>query len=128
MREIGNFLREQIGVRDDEQLAVDRAQTRALQSDALDGGGARVIFDRLADAERPVEDDRERGEEIRKNALRGKADRDTAATETRHQPGDLDPHIVENDDARDREQRDADQQADAAPRVAARSEEHTSEL
>src|SRR3546814_20128361 len=55
-----------------------------------------------------------------KNALRGKADRDTADTETRHQPGDIDPHIVENDDARDREQRDADEQADDAHRVAER--------
>src|SRR3546814_3967895 len=33
MREIGDFLREQIGVRNDEQLAVDRAQPRALRSE-----------------------------------------------------------------------------------------------
>src|SRR3546814_11941026 len=81
MREIVDVLREQIGVRNDEQLAVDRAQLRALQSDALDRRRAGIIFDRLADAERPVEDDRERSEEVGEDALRGEADRDAADAE-----------------------------------------------
>src|SRR3546814_3215388 len=106
-----------IGVRNDEQLAVDRAQPRALQSDALDRRRAGIIFDRLADAERPVEDDRERSEEVGEDALRGEADRDAADAEAGDQAGDVDSHIVEDDDARDREKGDADQKAENANRV-----------
>ena len=42
-----------------------------------------VIGDRVAAAERAVEDDRERGEQIREDALRRETDRDAADAETR---------------------------------------------
>src|SRR3546814_1067627 len=89
---------------------------RALEADALDRPRRIVVFDRLSDAERPVEDDRERGEKVGKDALRGETDRDAADAEPGDEAGDIDPHIVEDDDRRDREQRDADQQTDAPHR------------
>src|SRR3546814_13833647 len=49
---------------------------------------------------------------------RGQTDRDADDAEAGDQAGDVDPHIVEDDDRGDREQRDADQQADDAHRIA----------
>src|SRR3546814_2823883 len=60
---IGDLLGQEIGVGDHQQLAVRRADMRALEADALDRPRRIVVFDRLSDAERPVEDDRERSEE-----------------------------------------------------------------
>ena len=56
-----------------------------------------VVGDRVAAAERAVEDDRQRGEQVGEDALRGEADRDAADAETGDQPGDVDPEIVEHD-------------------------------
>ena len=75
-------------------------------------------LDRIAAPERPVEDDRQRREQILEDALRGEADGDAADAEAGDQAGDVDAQIVEHDDQRDREDRDADQQPDDPHRAA----------
>src|SRR3546814_2427271 len=91
MRVIGDLLGQEIGVGDHQQLAVRRADMRALEADALDRPRRIVVFDRLSDAERPVDDDRERGETVGKDALRGETDRDAADAEPGDEAGDRKP-------------------------------------
>ena len=95
-------LLEQVGVGDHHLLAGDRAHPRRLEADLLDRARGRVPADRIAAPERLVEQDRERREQIRENALRGEADGDAADAEPGDQAGDVDPEIVEHDDERDR--------------------------
>ena len=113
-------LLEQFGVGDHHFLAVQRADPRRLEADLLDRAGGRRIAeaDRVAAAERPVEDDRERREQVGEDALGGEADGDAADAEAGDQAGDVDAEIVEDDDDRDREQGDGDEQADDADRRA----------
>ena len=59
-----------------------------------------VELDRVAAPERLVEQDRERREQVRENALRGEADRDAADAEAGDQRGDVDAEIVEDEDDR----------------------------
>ena len=63
-----------------------------------------VVADRVALLERLVEQDRERREQVREDALRGKADGDAADAEAGDQRGDVHAEIVEDQDDRDREQ------------------------
>jgi hypothetical protein len=86
----------------------------------LDGAGGLVVADNVADAERAVEDDRQRREQVGEHALRRQADRDAADAEARDQAGHVHPDIVEHDDQRDREQREGDEQADEPERGAER--------
>ena len=79
-----------------------------------------AVADRVAAAERPVEHDRQRGEQVGENALRGEADGDAADAEAGDQRGDVDAEIVEDDDDRDGEHRDADQHADDRHGIAER--------
>ena len=117
-RHIVQLLVEQVLVGDHHLFAADRAHPRRFEPDLLDRARSRVPADRIAAAERPVEQDGERGEEIGENALRGEADGDAANAEARDQPGDVDPEIVEHDDERDREDGDGDEQPDDADRAA----------
>ena len=94
-------LLEQIGVGDDHLLAGDRADPGALEADLLDRAGGLVEADRVAAAERLVEDDRERREQVREDALGGEADGDAADAEAGDQAGDVDAEIVEDEDDRD---------------------------
>ena len=94
--DVGQFLLEQFGVGHDHQLAGARADAGGLEPDPLDraGGPALVdlaaVIDRVAAPERPVEDDRERREQVREDALRGEADGDAADAEAGDQGGDVD--------------------------------------
>ena len=83
-------------------------------------GDVGAVADRVAAAERPVEHDRQGGEQVGENALRGKADGDAADAEAGDQRGDVDPEIVEDDDQRDGEHGDADQHPDERHRIAER--------
>ena len=81
---------------------VTRAQAGGLEADPLDrAGGGVAVADRVAAAERPVEHDRQRREQVGENALRGEADGDAADAEPGDQRGDVDAEIVEDDDDRD---------------------------
>ena len=89
-------LLEQVGVGDDHLLAGDRAHARRLEADLLDRAGGRVPADLIAAAERLVEHDRQRREQIGENALGGEADGDAADAEAGDQAGDVDAEIVED--------------------------------
>ena len=76
-----------------------------LEADLLDRPGDRWSeADRVAAAERLVEDDRKRREQVGEDALGGEADGDAADAEAGDQAGDVDAEIVEDEDDRDREQ------------------------
>src|SRR5690606_17899692 len=98
-----------------------RADTGGLEPDLLDRARYRALLalvgDGVADAERLVEDDRERGEQVGEDALRGKPDGDAADAEPGDQRGDVDAEVVQHDDAGDREDPDRDQQPDDAERA-----------
>ena len=111
-RVVGDFLFQQLAVGNDLLFARQRAQARALHADLFDPRGGRVIGDRVAPAERLVEDDRDGREQVGKNALCGKADGDTADAKTCNQARDVHAQIVEDDDGGDGKQREADRQAD----------------
>ncbi len=115
-----DLLVEEVLVGDHALFAGRGANPRGFDADPLDRAGDRAIVDRVAAAERPVEQDRERREQVGEDALCRKADRDAADTEARDQPGDIDPEIVEHDHQRDREQREGDEQADDPHRAAQR--------
>ncbi len=68
--------------------------------------------DRLANPEGLVEDDRERGEEVREDALRCEADGNAANAEAGNQASDVDAEIVEHHDKRDEEEGSRDQHTD----------------
>ena len=111
---------EELGIGHDDQFARGRAEAGGLETDPLDGAGGAVIADRVAAAERLVEQNRERGEQVGENALRGQADGDAADPEPGNQRGDVDPEIVEDDDQRNPKQRDRHQHADDAIGIAER--------
>ena len=77
--------------------------------------------DRVAAAERLVEDDRERREQVARRCPGRRGRWRCRRCRGRRQAGDVDPEIVEDEDDRDREQGDADQQADDADRRAERA-------
>ncbi len=84
----------------------------------------RAELDVVADAEGPVEDDRERREQVGEDALRGEADGDAADAEAGDEAGDVDAEIAEHHHQRDREQHDRDEQADDAERAGERRCRH----
>lgn len=102
---------------DHAQFAGESADARALQADRFDDAVGRAVADLVAAAERSVEDDCKRGEEVAENALRGEADGNATDAQAGDQSGDVDAEIVEHDDQRDSEQRDGDEQADEAHRA-----------
>ena len=88
-----HLLLEQLGVGHDDLLAGHAAQPGGLEADALDRADGRAVADRVAAAERLVEQDRQRGEEVGEDALRGQADGDAADAEAGDQGGDVDPRL-----------------------------------
>ena len=112
---------EQLGVGHDQLLAGQRAQPRRLEADPLDRAGAVVVADRVALLERLVEQDGESGEQIREDALSGEADGNSADPQAGNQRRDVHAEIVEDQDAGDREQCDADQHPNDRHRIAERA-------
>ena len=105
---------EQVAVTDHQLLAAEAAQMRRLDADALDAPPHVSHRHEVADRERAVEHDRERGEQVAEDALRRKRDRDPADAQRGDQRRDLHPEIVEPED---QQQRPEGQRADVAPRL-----------
>jgi hypothetical protein len=118
--EVADLAVEQLGVGDDHLVPVDRAQPSGLEPDCLDGAHRVAELHRLAQPKRPVENDRQRREQVGEDIPRGQADGDAADAEPRDDAGDIDAQVAEDQHGRDREQSDVDQQADDAQRVADR--------
>jgi len=69
---------EQLVVRHDDLLAVERTDSRRLEADRFDAPGRVAKLDRFAHPEWPVEQDRKCCKQIAKDALSRKADRNAA--------------------------------------------------
>src|SRR3546814_14512560 len=81
--DVEDFLVEQVLVGDDPKLAGIGADAGRFEPDRLDRSRTVAVADLIALAERPIEDDRQCGEQIGEDALRGEADRDAADAEPR---------------------------------------------
>ena len=77
----------------------DAADARRLEPDVLDGARDLIDADRVADVERLVEHDRQRGEQIAEDVLHRERDGDAADAEAGDQRRDLDrEHRLERGD------------------------------
>ena len=114
---IVDFLFEQLLVGKNDLLAGECADARRFQADLLDRALHRVDPDCVALAERAVEQDGKRGEQVGKDALRRQTDGNAADAEPCDEAGNVHAEIGENENHRNRKQDDGDEQADDAERT-----------
>jgi len=86
--QVSQLALQQIGIADDHLLAVDAANARRLEADVLDHADNGIDRDRVADVERLVEDDGERGEDVAEDVLHRERERDAADAQSRDQRRD----------------------------------------
>jgi len=89
--------REQVGVRHHDLLAGEAAQPRGLDSDVLDAAHVIAHDQEVADHERLVERDRQRGQQVPEHVLQRERDRDAADSQPSHQRGDVHAEVVERE-------------------------------
>lgn len=107
---------EQVVVAEDQLFAIDAPQPRRLDADPLHGAHEGAHLDHLADLERPVEHDGERGEDVLEDVAQGEPGDDAADTEAGHQGRDLDAEVVEGDEDGQGPDPDATEEAHEAER------------
>jgi hypothetical protein len=108
---------QQVAVGKDDLLAIEAAQSRALDADVLHRAQEGVDGEEVADHERPVERDRQRGEQIAQHVLRGQRHGHAAHAQARDQRRDVDAEVVEREQQHQRPDHHTRDEADDVERA-----------
>ena len=107
-----HHLAQQIGVGTDHLLTAEGADARGLQADVLDGPGYLAEDHEIADFERLVDADRQRGEHIAEHRLHCQCHGDAADAQAGHQRRDIHVQVGQDRQQHHRPHHDQDHNAD----------------
>src|SRR4051794_32198065 len=105
-RVIPDLALQKLTVREDDLLAGVAADARGFEANVLDFAAVVLHRDRIADDERLVEHDRDRGEQVAEDVLNGERDGDTADSQSSKERLDLDSVGAQSDDREDNPDRE----------------------
>src|SRR3990170_7363447 len=93
--EVADAALKQIGVGEHDQLAIQAAHVRGLESYVLDGAAQLAHNHEIADHERLVERDRQRGEQVAEDVLYRERNGHPADSQSRNEGGDVELEVIE---------------------------------
>jgi len=111
---------DEVAVGDRDLLSRQGADARGLDADLLDSAALIAKHDEVANLERTVEDDGERGEEIAQHALGGECNGDAPDAQAGDQSGYVEAEVLEDEQKRKRPDRNTYDELDQRQRIAGR--------